>query len=33
MKKSDFILIGVVLLIIVVAALSTKGNVHEEEVI
>lgn len=32
MKKSDFILIGVVLLIIVVAALSTKGNVHEEEI-
>ena len=32
MKKSDFILIGVVLLIIVVAALSSRGNVQEEEV-
>ena len=32
MKKSDFILIGIVIIIIVVAALSTKGNVQEEEV-
>lgn len=32
MKKSDFILIGVVVLIIVVAAFSSKGNVQEEEV-
>lgn len=32
MKKSDFILIGVVLLIVVVAALSSKGNIAEEEV-
>lgn len=32
MKKSDFILIGVVLLIVVVAIFSTKGNKVEEEV-
>ena len=32
MKKSDFILIGVVILIIVVAALSTKGNIEEAKV-
>ena len=32
MKKSDFILIGVVLLIVVVAVFSTKGNKVEEEV-
>ena len=32
MKKSDFILIGVVLLVIVIAALSTKGNVQDEPV-
>ena len=32
MKKSDFILIGVVLLIIVAAMFSSKGTVAEEEV-
>lgn len=32
MKKSDFILIGVVLLIIVIAAFSSKGNVELEEI-
>ena len=32
MKKSDFILIGVVLLIIVVAMFSSKGTIAEEEV-
>lgn len=32
MKKSDFILIGVVLLIIVVAMFSSRGNVELEEV-
>lgn len=32
MKKSDFILIGVVILVIVVAALSTKGNIEEAKV-
>lgn len=32
MKKTDFILIGVVILVIVIAAISTKGNIQEEEV-
>ena len=32
MKKSDFILIGIVLLIVVVAMFSTKGTKAEEEV-
>lgn len=32
MKKSDFILIGVVILIIVVAMFSSKGTIAEEEV-
>lgn len=32
MKKSDFLLIGVVLLIVVVALFSTKGNEELEEV-
>lgn len=32
MKKSDFILIGIVLLIVVVAMFSSKGMKHEEEV-
>lgn len=32
MKKTDFILIGVVLLIIVVAIFSSKGTVAEEEI-
>lgn len=32
MKKSDFILIGAVLLIIVIAVFSSKGNVELEEV-
>ena len=32
MKKSDFILIGVVLLIIVAAMFSSKGTIAEEEV-
>ncbi|MBQ2872775.1 MAG: hypothetical protein IJE89_02105 [Bacilli bacterium] len=32
MKKSDFILIGVVLLIIVVAVFSSKGNIKLEDV-
>ena len=32
MKKSDFILIGIVIIIIAVAALSSKGNIQEEEV-
>ena len=32
MKKSDFILIGVVILIVAVAMLSSKGTKAEEEV-
>lgn len=32
MKKSDFILIGLVLVIIVVALFSTKGNVKEDPI-
>ena len=32
MKKSDFILIGIVLLVIVLAIFSSKGNVELEEV-
>ena len=32
MKKTDFILIGVVLAIIAVAVISTKGTVKEEEI-
>ena len=32
MKKSDFILIGVVILIVVVAMFSTKGTIAQEEV-
>lgn len=32
MKKSDFILIGVVLLIVILAIFSSKGNVELEEV-
>lgn len=32
MKKSDFILIGVVVLIVVIALFSSKGNVELEEV-
>lgn len=32
MKKSDFVLIGAVLLIIVIAVFSSKGNVELEEV-
>ena len=32
MKKTDFILIGVVLLIVVVAIFSSKGNIQQEEV-
>ena len=32
MKKSDFILIGIVILIIVLALFSSKGNVELEDV-
>ena len=32
MKKTDFILIGVVVLIIVAAIFSTKGTIAEEEI-
>lgn len=32
MKKTDFILIGLVVAIIVIAVISTKGNVLEEEI-
>lgn len=32
MKKSDFILIGVVILIVVVAMFSSKGTIAEEEI-
>lgn len=32
MKKSDFILIGVIILIVIVAIFSSKGNVELEEV-
>ena len=32
MKKTDFILIGLLLIVVVIGVLSTKGNVVEEEI-